>query len=141
MRRGHLDDRPTYWNGTSWTPDASAAIAVMPRDGRTINPAQVRWTGTKFVAVTKVGDWFGDTIYVDTRSHRARPVDDDHDASTAAPLCDDCNTYFASLVAWSANSATLTIGISNNTWDGRQSGWYHPRLVSIPMPARPTEQR
>jgi hypothetical protein len=134
VRRGHLDDRPTYWNGTSWIADATAAVAVLPRDGRSINPAQVRWTGRQFVAVTKVGDWFGDTIYVDTAPAATGPWTTVSTLPTA-PLCAGCNTYFASLVAGSGNPATLTIGISNNTWDGQVSGWYHPALISIPMPA------
>jgi hypothetical protein len=134
VRLGHLDDRPTYWNGTSWTADASTAVPVLPRDGRPINPAQVRWTGRQFVAVTKVGDWFGDTIYIDTALSAHGPWTTISTLKTGA-LCRDCDTYFASLVAWGGQAGPLTIGISNNTWDGKESRWYHPTVVSINYPS------
>ena len=128
--RGHLDDPPTYWNGTSWTPDPTAAVPVMPRDNRTINPAQVRFTGTQFVAVTKVGDWFGDTIYIDVAPTAHGPwttITNDK----IAPLCDGCDTYFASFTTEPVGSHAITIGISNNRWDGHRSGWYHPTLMVL----------
>lgn len=133
VRRGHLDEQPSYWNGASWTADPSTAVAVLPRDDRTINPAQIRWTGKHFVAVTKVGDWFGDTIYIDVAPTAHGPWTTTS-ALKATPLCRDCNTYFASFVAWPDNPNTLTIGVSNNRWDGKESRWYHPTLISVPSP-------
>jgi hypothetical protein len=133
VHRGNLDETPTYWNGTAWTADPSAAVPVMPRDGRTINPSQVSFTGNRFVAVTKVGDWFGDRIYIDVAPTAHGPWTT---VSTKKidSLCADCNTYFASFSAVTANPSTLTIGISNNTWDGDKLGWYHPTLISILTP-------
>jgi hypothetical protein len=136
VHRGALDDQPTYWNGGRWTTDASSAAAVMPRAGRDINPAQVQWTGRQFVAVTKAGDWFGDTIYVDIARSAHGPWTT-VSSLKIAPLCDDCNTYFASIVAAPSDHSTLTIGISNNRWDGRESAWYRPTLLSIPSPRTP----
>ena len=133
VRRGHLDDQPSYWNGTSWTPDPATAVPVLPRDGRAINPAQVQFTGNQFVAITKVGDWFGDAIYIDVAPTAHGPWTA---VSTLRvdPLCSDCNTYFASFTAATADPHTLPIGISNNTWDGNELSWYHPTLFSIPTP-------
>ena len=37
----------------------------MPTRSRSVNPSQIRFTGTEYVAVTKVGDWFGTTIFLD----------------------------------------------------------------------------
>jgi hypothetical protein len=133
VRRGQLDDHPTYWNGTSWTLDPTAAVPVMPRVGRTINPAQIRFNGTQFVAVTKVGDWFGDTIYIDTAPTAHGPWTN-LATRTIAPLCDGCDTYFASFTAAPIEAHTLTIAISNNTWDGLNLGWYHPTLLTVPVP-------
>jgi hypothetical protein len=134
VRRGHLDDRPSYWNGTTWTSDASTAVPVMPRAGRPINPAQVRWTGRQFVAVTKAGDWFGNTIYIDTSPTAHGPWTTVSTIESAA-LCHDCDTYFASPVAWAGQPDVLTIGISNNTWDGKESRWYHPTVLSVAYPS------
>jgi hypothetical protein len=136
VHRGALDEQPTYWNGARWTTDASSAAPVMPRAGRGINPAQVQWTGRYFVAVTKAGDWFGDTVYVDVARTAHGPWTTVGSLKTA-PLCADCNTYFASIVPSPLDPSTLSIGISNNTWDGRESGWYHTTLVSIPSPRAP----
>ena len=54
-----------YWNGSAWVADAAAAVPVIPRENRLVNPTQVTFDGRQFVAVTKEGDWWGDTIYLD----------------------------------------------------------------------------
>ncbi|HEY7627462.1 MAG TPA: hypothetical protein VH761_10355 [Ilumatobacteraceae bacterium] len=133
VHRGHLEEPPSYWNGAAWTSDASAAAPALPRAGRAINPAQVRWTGREFVAVTKVGDWWGNTVVVDVAPSAHGPWTTTTTLKVD-PLCDKCNTYFASIVTPSGSSGDLTIGLSNNRWDGRRSAAYHPTLMTVAWP-------
>ena len=82
---GHLDDPLRYWDGRAWETDPSAAVAVLPTAGRSINPAQIQRVGGVFVAVTKQGDWFGDTITVDQAPSAHGPwTPCDHAARSAA---------------------------------------------------------
>lgn len=133
--RGQLDDPMRYWNGRTWGADPRAAMPVMPTAGRPINPAQVQRIGDVFVAVTKQGDWFGDTVTVDvSRSAHGpwTPVEE----IRVTPLCEeDCNTYFASIVSTSSPGSRIVVGLSNNTWSGELSNWYRPTFLSIDVPA------
>jgi hypothetical protein len=127
---GRLDEAPTYWNGSSWSSEATDAVPVMPDLERSINPAEIHWNGEQFIAVTKVGDWWGRTIHVDaapTAHGPWRPVDE----LAVTPVCDGCNTYFASLVPSPASETGFVVGISNNTWDGAHSSHYAPTFLSV----------
>jgi hypothetical protein len=135
--RGRLGATPTYWNGVRWSARARSAVNVAPRRGprgeaRDVNPMQVAQVGRCWIAVTKVGDWFGDSIYLDRAPSPAGPW------RTAAviparPLgpTSTHNTYFASLVGPSAGAQT--IGLSNNRWDGALSGAYRPTFRAVPL--------
>jgi hypothetical protein len=136
VRRGRLDDVPEYWNGTSWVSDAASAVNIAPHAGpdgerRAINPMQFGFVNGHWLAVTKEGDWWGDTIYLDRAPAPTGPW------TTAARLAatplgapDTFNTYFASLLPGSRG--TLTIGLSNNRWDGHPSG-YRPTFRTVPL--------
>ncbi len=63
--RGEFTATPEYWNGAGWVGDASAAVPVIPTEGRDVNPTQVTLIDGRFVAVTKVGDWWGRSIVLD----------------------------------------------------------------------------
>jgi hypothetical protein len=135
--RGRLDARPTYWNGARWSARPRSAVNVAPRRGprgeaRDVNPMQMAQVGRCWIAVTKVGDWFGDSIYLDRAPSPAGPW------RTAAviparPLGppDTYNTYFASFIGRSAGAQT--IGLSNNRWDGELSSAYRPTFRSVPL--------
>jgi hypothetical protein len=90
-------------------------------------------TGICTVEPTRPQDTDRDTIYVDVAPTPHGPWTN-VSALKATPLCGDCNTYFASFVASPGNPNALTIGLSNNTWDGKESGWYRPTLISITTP-------
>lgn len=132
--RGRLFDAPTYWDGAAWQADSLRAVPVIPIAGRSINPSQVRWTGTEFVAVTKVGDWFGSTIYLD-RAPRAEGPWTNYARLAATPKCAMlvCNTYFASWVPWD-DQGDYVIGLSHNRWDGRVSVVNRPTFMTAPPP-------
>jgi hypothetical protein len=145
--RGQLDAPLRYWDGRSWNPDPGRAVDIAPAIGpggetRVINPMQITYAHGRWIAVTKEGDWWGSTIYLDRASRPTGPW-----TTTAtirpAPLGDpeDTNTYFASVVAvhWS----TVVIGLSNNRWDGHLSSVYRPTFLTVPMSTwnRPPPQR
>ena len=131
--RGRFDVALEYWNGSSWVADSTAAVPVIPRENRLVNPTQVMFDGHQFVAVTKEGDWWGNTIYLDVAPSAQGPW---HTYSTiAVPAeCSICNTYFASIVPWRASNGSLVLGLSRNTFEGILTGLYSPRFLTAPAP-------
>ncbi|HSB88115.1 MAG TPA: hypothetical protein VLD86_17510, partial [Ilumatobacteraceae bacterium] len=87
-----------------------------------------------FLAVTKQGDWFGDTITVDASPSAHGPWTP-VTTVRAVPLCADCNTYFASFIAAPSRSGQIVVGLSNNTWSGELSTWYRPTILSVGLPS------
>ncbi len=130
--KGQLFNSLSYWDGTSWQADANRAVSVMPGAGRSINPTQVRFTDGEFLAVTKVGDWFGDTIYLD-RAPTAHGPWTNYARLPAPTKCTKsvCNTYFASWVPGTADGDHV-IGLSHNRWDGRVTTINRPTYLLAP---------
>jgi hypothetical protein len=133
--RGRLDARPAYWTGSRWSPRAGRAVNIAPRVGprgerRGVNPMQIAFVGGRWLAVTKVDDWFGNSIYLD---HARSPAGPWRTSTVVrAPRLGPAsafNTYFASFIG--GNSTSLTIGLSNNRWDGTLSGAYRPTFLDI----------
>jgi hypothetical protein len=137
VRRGALDEAPRYWDGRHWVADATRAVNIAPRTGpdgeaRAVNPMQITYAHGRWIAVTKEGDWWGSTTYLDRSSRPTGPWTTTarlHPAPLGDP--DDVNTYFASIVA--VDWRTVVIGISNNRWDGRPSTTYRPTFSEVPM--------
>lgn len=135
--RSDFDATPEYWNGSIWTTDPADAVPVIQREGRTVNPTQVALHDGNLVAVTKVGDWWGDTVYLDVAPAAEGPWRT-YATITVRPECDRCNTYFASFVPYGANETSLVVGLSVNTWDGDDLEHYSPRFRYVPAPPRNT---
>lgn len=133
--KGRILQPPNYWDGSTWQPNALRAVPVMPTAGRSINPSQVRWTGSEFVAVTKVGDWFGSTIFLD-RAPSAEGPWSTYARLRVDPKCDPlvCNTYFASWVPTSITGGSWMVAVSNNRWDGMVSEINRPIFLTVPFP-------
>jgi len=135
VARGRFAASPRYWDGRDWVEDATAAVPVIPRDGRSINPSQIaRWEG-RFVAVTKVDDWWGDSIVLDV-ADRANGPWTTYAEISVTPACDGCNTYFASIVPFGAGDRTFVIGLSCNAWSGEYTAHYNPTFLRVPAPTR-----
>jgi hypothetical protein len=133
--RGRLDASPTYWTGARWSRRAGRAVNVAPRVGprgepRQVNPMQISFVGGRWIAVTKVDDWFGDSIYLDHARSPAGPWRTSRviRAPTLGPSS-AYNTYFASFIT--RTSTSLTIGLSNNRWDGTLSSAYRPTFLNV----------
>lgn len=132
--KGVLTATPAYWNGTAWVDDASAAVAVIPVDGRPVNPTQVvAWDG-RFVAVTKVGDWWGHEIVLDVADVVTGPWET-YATVHVDPECTGCATYFASIVPYGADATSFVVGLSCNLWSGELSVHYTPTFLRVPAPS------
>lgn len=135
--KSQLLDPPAYWDGTDWQDDPAAAMPVFDTTDRAINPVQVEWDGQRFHAVTKVGDWFGDTIYIE-RAQRAQGPFDQWAFVATEPKCADCNTYFASIVPPQATTTSeggaITVSLSHNRWDGIITDVYTPTFFEVRRP-------
>jgi hypothetical protein len=133
--RGDFEAAPEYWDGTDWVADPLAAIAVIPTDGRTVNPTQVALFDGRFVAATKIDDWWGKTIVLDVAAAPEGPW------STAQTIpveeeCDNCNTYFASIMPYGVDANSFIVGLSCNTFgDEHDDHHYTPTFLRVRVPA------
>ena len=135
--RGHFNRPPTYWDGSTWGTRPRRAVTIAPARGpsgeaRTVNPMQITQVRGCWIAVTKIGDWFGDKLYLDRARSPHGPW------TTAAVISAETlgpsstyNTYFASFIA--GNPAEQVIGLSNNRWDGVRSSAYRPTFRTLPL--------
>ena len=131
--KGNFNSTPSYWNGFAWTSNAATAVPVIPRLDRAVNPTQVTYDNGRFIAVTKEGDWWGDTIYLDVAT-RAQGPWTTYATIPVAPRCGDCNTYFASIVPYRTRQNQLIVGLSNNRFTGFTVGLYSPTFLNLPAP-------
>ena len=124
-----------YWTGDGWSRNSRSAVNVAPLTGpggeaRTINPMQIERDGDRWIAVTKVGDWWGDSVYFDVADTPVGPW-----TTTAVfPVAtqgdpDDFASYFVSFVP--SDDSGHTIAVSNNRWDGDFSDIYHPAFTTM----------
>ena len=133
--RGELDAPLRYWDGAAWVADPAAAVNIAPATGpdgtrRGVNPMQVAHVDGRWIAVTKEGDWWGDTIYLDQAPSPTGPWSTEG-ILTPTPLGPEHNTYFASLIPDAARQ--IVVGLSNNRWDGQPSDAYHPTFRTLPL--------
>jgi hypothetical protein len=128
--RGQFDQPLAYWNGTTWGPDPAAAVNIVPGD-RLVNASQMYLLGGRWVAITKVGDWFGTRIEIDVADRPEGPYRNVRTIATPAK-CNGCNTYFASLLPYAASDGSMLIGISNNVFGPIDLSRYHPTFFATP---------
>lgn len=110
-------------------------MAVIPTDGRTVDPSQIALVGGEFVAVTKVDDWWGRTVVLD-RAPAAEGPWVTSATIDVEPECEGCTTYFASVVPFGADTDSFLVGLSCNTWagDGWARGHDSPTFTRVPTP-------
>jgi hypothetical protein len=141
--KGQFDAPPEYFDGSAWVLDQTVAAPLSFPGDRAINPVSVQYLDGQFIAASKEGDWWGSTIYIDTAPSAVGPWTT---ATTLLPpaKCEQCNTYFASLMPWLGASGELVIGLSNNAWNMRQvafsNPWiYRPSFLAVTL--RPQHRR
>ncbi len=128
--KGRFDLPLAYWNGSTWGSDASAAVNVA-HPNRLVSASQIYWTNGKWIAVTKVDDWWGDRIEIDVASQPQGPFAPVRTIPTPAK-CSRCNTYFASLIPYRASDGSMIIGLSNNVFGTPDLSRYDPTFFTTP---------
>jgi hypothetical protein len=138
--KGALFDPYEYWTGEGWSTLSWRAEPIVKTTGRLVNPADITHVNNQWLAVIKVDDWFGDEILIESSARPTGPFKTIA-VLTATPKCDPgtCNTYFASWIP-SSPDGQMTIGLSNNRWDGVLSNVYRPAFQTIPTPEHQTSQ-
>jgi len=127
-------DPPRYWDGRRWQADPARAAPIIEMQGRLANPTQFVFHDNHWLAITKVGDWWGDRILIEQSRRATGPFEIIEERRPAAKCIRDCNTYFASWVpAIDANS--LYAGLSHNRWDGVATAVYRPTFTQVSTPS------
>ena len=132
--RGQLLAAPRYWSGERWVSDPAAAVPVIDVAGRMVNATQIVRSNGSWMAITKVGDWWGDRIVVERAARAVGPFSIVADIAAVPKCAVDCNTYFASWIP-SSDPMRLVFGLSHNRWDGIATDVYRPTFGSVPAPA------
>ncbi len=135
---GHFDMQPEYWDGATWSPDATKAVPILTRGAA--NPMSVQFFGDVWVSVTKADDWWGTNIYVDAAPSPQGPWTTVQTIPTLADrkCSNNCGNYDAFLMPWLDASGKMTIALSNG---GEYALWlangflYRPTFYSVPVPA------
>ncbi len=132
--RGQLLATPRYWTGSGWASDPAAAVPVIDVVGRMVNATQIVRANNNWMAITKVGDWWGDRILVERATRAVGPFSIVADIAAVPKCAVDCNTYFASWIP-SPDPTRLVFGLSHNRWDGIATDVYRPTFASVAAPA------
>ncbi len=136
---GHPEMTPEYWNGVTWSSMRQHAAPVLTR-GQLANPMQVRRVGDIFVSVTKIDDWWDNTVAIDIARSPQGPWTSVTTMTVPTMCGEKCNTYFAELLPWTDADGSLLIVISNNAWDMEHDAFaepllYRPGVLTVPVPA------
>jgi hypothetical protein len=138
--KGQLFDAQHYWNGSGWDPDPIHAVSVIGRRGGLANPAQFVKKNNRWMAITKVDDWWGDEILVESAIHPGGPFTEVARIE-AREKCADCNSYFSSWIEGQNDNspdAPMIGSLSHNRWDGEPSSVYRPTFFVVePPPDQP----
>lgn len=128
--KGQFDQPLAYWDGSGWGPTPGSAANIAP-GGRLVSASQIYADGPgRWIAVTKVGDWFGGTIEIDVASQPQGPFTTVR--TIAVPNgCPTCNTYFASLVPYRMADGSWMLGISHNVFGPVDLSRYDPTFFTI----------
>jgi hypothetical protein len=128
--QGQFDVPLEYWNGATWGPNPGSAVNVVP-GGRLVSASQVYHVAPgRYVAVTKVGDWFGRTIEIDIASQPQGPFTTVRTIAVPA-ACPTCNNYFATILPFGTSDGSWIIGLSNNVFGPVDLARYDPTFFPI----------
>jgi len=132
--KGQIFSTPSYWTGRGWSRRAADAVPIIARGtAHLASGTDFVFRDNRWLAVTKIDDWFGRLIYVETAGRPTGPFERLQTIVAPVKCPQDCNTYHASWIPTSG-ADRLTIGLSHNRWDGILSTVYRPSYFSIPVP-------
>lgn len=137
--RGRILDPPSYWAGNRWSTTPGHAASVVRPAGTWTMPSQFVVKNGRWLAITKVDDWFGREIVIRSAVHPAGPYVE-LERRQAGLKCDwtRCNTYFSSWIeGQNAGGPTdaMIASLSHNRWDGEPSTIYRPTYHVVLPPA------
>lgn len=134
--KGQFGAKPTYWTGSRWSANASAARPVLTRGSA--NPMDVQRFGDVYVNVTKIDDWWGASVYVDRAPTpqgpwtRAQTID-----IVQRRKCSQCGIYHAVILPNLGPDGKMIVAWSNggpfHLWQ-RNAALYRPSFVSVAVP-------
>jgi len=130
--RGELLASPAYWTGSGWRADPAGAVPIMDAS-RLANASQFTYVNQQWMAITKVGDWWGDRVVVEHSFHAVGPYNLVAEWVPPTKCAADCNNYFASWIP-SDIPGQLVHGLSHNRWDGIATEVYRPTFGTFPAP-------
>ena len=135
---GHFDAPPEYWNGSTWTSNAAAAVPIISKS--TAYPVSVQWFGDTFVSVTKVDEWWGTAINIDRAPAPQGPWTTVQSRSVLADrkCAPNCGNYGVFLMPWLDANGQLVVALSNggdfDLWRAN-AALYRPTFYTFPVPA------
>ena len=136
--KGNFVAAPEYWNGSTWTTNAAAAVPITSRN--VANPMSVQWFGDVFVSVTKENEWWGTRLIVDRAPAPQGPWTTVTTRSVLGDMkCSTCGNYGAFLMPWLDQNGKMIVGLSSggdfDLW--RQNAQlYRPTFHTFDVPAR-----
>ena len=105
-------------------------------------PSQFLHKNGRWLAITKIDDWFGTDIVIESAVHPAGPYVE-IERRRAGAKCDhtECTTYFSSWIDGQNLGGphdVLITSLSHNRWNGEPSWVYRPTYeVVFPPPDDP----
>lgn len=130
--RGELLATPTYWTANGWRPDPAAAVPILDTN-RLVSASQFTYVNQQWMAITKVGDWWGDRVVVEHSLRAVGPYQTVAEWVPPTKCGRDCNHYFASWIPTSMPGQLLH-GLSHNRWDGIATEVYRPTFGTLAAP-------
>lgn len=142
---GRIFDPPTYWTGSAWSTAPGSATPVITRSGRMANPTQITEKNGRWLALTKVDDWWGSEVLIESAAHPTGPYSLVERRRVSSKCAGECNTYFSSWIDGQnldGPNDLLIMSLSHNRWDGEPSSAYRPTYDLVaPPPDQPTTAR
>jgi hypothetical protein len=137
---GLILDRPSYWTGSGWSTSRSDAASVVAPKGQWTMPSEFLHTNGRWLAITKIDDWFGTDIVIESAVHPAGPYVE-IERRRAGAKCDhtECTTYFSSWIDGQnlgGSHDVLITSLSHNRWNGEPSWVYRPTYEVVYLPTR-----
>lgn len=141
--RGHFEMPYEYADGSGgWTTDPWGARVVHDGGWFRVNPIatplSVEYVGDRYVAISKIDDWWGDRMVAYTSASPVGPWTVAGEYPIATRCGTGCNTYGASIVASASTPGRVLVAYSNNAWkmipDAYNNGsLYRVGFVALPV--------
>ena len=145
---GRFDLIPEYWNGIGWIAEREAAVPIEVLAAGSPDPStsaryslQPRLIDGVWVSVTKIDDWFGSDLAIDTASVPQGPWTRLRTIAVPTKTIDGTtNNYLPHLLPWRSPLGNLMIAMSHNAWRmnpvAYANPWlYRPSIFEVEAPA------